>query len=242
MKHPYQKVLTVVMLGLLATGLVACKSKDKKDPNMVLTEAVQTVSVQLTADAAKLPPATQTPLPTIAIPTATVAVATLPPVVVPTTAPTAVSAGGNSAQYVSQTPADDTVFLPGQTFTMTWKLKNIGTTTWTSDYLLRFFASDQAGVKLHTGDDNQRLNKTVKPGETVDISIAMKAPSSKVTVKNAWVLTNVEGVNFMAFDIRIKVGEGSATSTVTPTTGDEEETVTETPDVAATQTAEAAGS
>lgn len=217
MKHPYQKAVLVVLAIVMATSLAACGSKkDKKDPNAVLTEAVQTVSVQLTADAAKLPPATQTPIPTVAIPTAA-AIATLPPVVAPTTAPTAVSSGGNSAQYVSQTPADDTVFAPGQTFTMTWKLKNIGTTTWTTDYLVRFFASDKAGVKLHTGNDNQKLNKTVKPGETVDISMTMKAPSSEMTVKNAYVLTNTDGVNFMAFDIQIKVSASAATSTVTPT-------------------------
>lgn len=236
MKHPYQKAVLVVLAIVMATSLAACGSKkEKKDPNAVLTEAVQTVSVQLTADAAKLPPATQTPMPTVAVPTATVEAATLPPVVAPTTAPTAVSAGGNSAQYVSQTPADDTVFAPGQTFTMTWKLKNIGTTTWTSDYLVRFFASDKAGVKLHTGNDNQKLNKTVKPGETVDISMAMKAPSSEMTVKNAYVLTNTDGVNFMAFDIQVKVSAKASTSTVTPTTEGGQE-ATETPQ--ATETTE----
>jgi hypothetical protein len=118
---------------------------------------------------------------------------------------------------------------------MTWTLKNIGTTTWTSDYLVRFFASDKAGVKLHTGNDNQKLNKTVKPGETVDISMAMKAPSSEMTVKNAYVLTNTDGVNFMAFDIQIKVGAKASTSTVTPTTEGGEE-ATETPE--ATETTE----
>jgi hypothetical protein len=231
MKHPYQKAVLVVMTILLATSLAACGSKkEKKDPNAVLTEAVQTVSVQLTADAAKLPPATQTPMPTVAIPTATMAVATLPPVTAPTNPPAAPTASsGNLAQYLSQSPADDTTMSPGQTFTMVWTVKNIGTTTWTPEYLIRFFATDQAGVVLHVGENDQRINKTVKPGETTDIKIQMKAPSSNIKVTNTYALSDDTGANFQPLTIRIKVSDTAPTKTVTPTAEDGEE-ATETPE------------
>ena len=53
-----------------------------------------------------------------------------------------VSTGGGAAFVSDVTIPDGTVMAPGQSFTKTWKLKNIGTTSW-SNYNLKFFDGEQ---------------------------------------------------------------------------------------------------
>ncbi len=66
---------------------------------------------------------------------------------------------------------DGTSFKPDQDFTKTWRLKNIGTCTWTKAYALVFVSGDRM-----TGDKVTQLKANVAPGQTVDISIELTAP------------------------------------------------------------------
>jgi hypothetical protein len=97
----------------------------------------------------------------------------------------------NRAQWVSQSIADDTRFAPGETFTMTWRLKNVGTATWTTAYLLRFYSGDSFGAPKEV-----RLVQEVPPGETVDIAIKMKAPARTGTYRSVWVMSSEIRSNF----------------------------------------------
>lgn len=81
---------------------------------------------------------------------------------------------------------------PDQHFTKTWRLKNEGSCTWTSDYDLVFSSGDDMGappaVQLTAG--------AVAPGETVDVSVELVAPSTPGTYKGFYKLRNGGGVLF----------------------------------------------
>jgi hypothetical protein len=86
---------------------------------------------------------------------------------------------------------DDTKFTAGASFTKTWRLRNNGTCTWTTGYALVFVKGDSmSGVKVDL------LPESVAPGETVDISIDLVAPSEKGTYKGFYMLQDTSGHRF----------------------------------------------
>jgi hypothetical protein len=86
---------------------------------------------------------------------------------------------------------DGTSVAPGQTFTKTWQLKNIGTCTWTTSYSLIFDSGEQMG-----GPASQALPRSVGPNESVDISVPLTAPSTGGNFTGNWKLKNSNGVAF----------------------------------------------
>jgi len=91
----------------------------------------------------------------------------------------------NLAKFLSDvTVPDGTIFEPGETFTKTWRLKNVGSCAWTSGYDIVFFGGDAmdapASVQLTAG--------TVNPGQNVDVSVDMTAPASEGTYQGNWKL------------------------------------------------------
>ncbi len=179
------------LVVFLAFILASCNfpgtsvSTDVPDRNAILTAAAETVAASLdqvanpeiTATVAltspTLTPPTDIPLPTSTpVPTAT----TLP---FPSRTPLAC----NMATFVKDvTIPDDTVFGPGATFTKTWRLKNVGTCPWTSGYDLVFVSGDDM-----SGDTEILLtSSTIDPGQSLDISVDLKAPSAEGTYRGNW--------------------------------------------------------
>jgi hypothetical protein len=112
---------------------------------------------------------------------------------------------------------DDTFIDPGDSFTKTWRLKNLGTCTWTSSYALVFSHGDQMG-----GPGSVPLSGTVNPGGTVDLSVNLTAPGSEGTYQGYWMLRNGSGVLFgiggsgdSPFWVKIKVPGPTPTPTST---------------------------
>ncbi len=96
------------------------------------------------------------------------------------------------AQFVKDvTVSDGTVFNPGSKFTKTWRLKNIGTCTWTNGYNLVFASGDQLGAPNVVA-----LASTVRPGETIDVSVNLTAPTKEGKYRGYWQLRNADGVLF----------------------------------------------
>jgi hypothetical protein len=202
---------------------------------MVYTQAAGTVQAELTRVAAQTPSATPTlaptdtaeptQAPTEAAPTsasqpteAGAPAATQAPVAVATATRAALPDG---AAWQSQTPADGTTYKPGEKFTVTWVVKNTGTTTWSTKYMIRFYAGDQMG-----GTASKAFPKEVKPNETVELSVDLVAPSNPGKYNGIWALTNADGLNFSpGVSIAISVANGAsatpspATVTPTPTAG-----------------------
>jgi hypothetical protein len=93
------------------------------------------------------------------------------------------------AQFISDvTVPDGTSFAPGATFVKTWRLKNIGTCTWTTSYAAVFVSGSQMGAPAVVN-----LLSSVTPGATVDITVNMTAPSAPGHYVGYWKLRNASG-------------------------------------------------
>jgi hypothetical protein len=174
------------------------------DINIYYTQAAQTLSAQFTQQAleatATLPPLpspTETPAPTetpVPTPTVTPTPSPVPPSPTPTLVPTSTPLPRpcNAAGFEKDvTVPDDTKFTAGSAFTKTWRLRNTGSCPWTTGYSLVFLKGDRM-----SGEKVNLLPKTVAPGETVDISIDLTAPSEKGTYKGNWILQDTSGNQF----------------------------------------------
>ena len=88
-------------------------------------------------------------------------------------APVLAQALCDQAQFVSDVNVPDgTSFAPGAAFNKAWRLKNIGTCTWTTSYTLVWAGGDQMG-----GPVSVVLPVTVAPGQTADLSVSLIAPT-----------------------------------------------------------------
>lgn len=114
---------------------------------------------------------------------------------------------------------DDTEMAPGESFTKIWRIENVGTCTWTTDYEVVFFSGE-----IMDASPSQPLSGSVPPGSSIDISVNMVAPVQAGTFQGNWKLQNAEGEMFgigpggeSPFWVRIRVVSGAAeTSTPAP--------------------------
>ena len=202
-----QKFISTSLIGALLClfGLAACSSPTPTssptlDLNPFRTEVAATVLAQVTLDLALTPSAIPLPSSTAtATPTTTPLQAT--GVILEATAtlanqtplanqPTVVSLK-DLAQWESQSIADDSIFAPGEAFTMTWRLKNVGNSTWVAGYLLRYYSGDLFGAPKEI-----KLGQEVLPGATIEITLKMKAPATAGKYRSDWVLSNETRSNF----------------------------------------------
>jgi hypothetical protein len=96
------------------------------------------------------------------------------------------------AQFVADvTVPDGTSFSAGAAFTKTWRLKNIGSCNWTTGYSLVFSSGEKMG-----GPDSVPLTSDVAPGQTVDISVNLTAPTTPGAYRGFWQLKNASGAVF----------------------------------------------
>ena len=96
------------------------------------------------------------------------------------------------AAFVADVTIPDGTFInPGSTFTKTWRIRNNGTTTWTTNYKLVFVSGTQMARQNYVN-----LPYNVAPGQTVDISVQMTAPASAGSYKSEWKLQNESGSQF----------------------------------------------
>ena len=210
---------------LMMSACNGAPAEPTPDANMIYTAAAQTVQAQLTQAALLNPTATNTPEPTnTPQPTSTLAgIPTLPlpgdvtpgsiQITLPAIATTApqVATAPDKAEWVSNSPADGTELPNDLDYDIVWTLKNIGTTTWTTDYIYRFYAGDTLHQK-----SSYKLPKNVAPGESVDLIVDGKTSGLKGEKNATWVITNKDGVNFYAFTISLKFTGKEATA-VNPT-------------------------
>jgi len=199
-------ITSVAVLVLSACNLPSGEV-ETPNPNIVFTAAAQTVEARLTQSAPLFTPTSPLPLPTnTSVPPPTLP---LPPTAIPpTSAPTQVC---DKAQFITDvTVPDGTEFSPGATFTKTWRLKNIGTCSWTPSYATIYASGEQM-----SGPASQALIGNVDPGQTVDISVALKAPSTPGTYTGYWKLRNAAGVLFATFYVQVKVPGGGGPFAVT---------------------------
>lgn len=95
-----------------------------------------------------------------------------------------------AAFFSDVTVPDGTFFNPGETFTKTWRIRNVGSCTW-QEYSLQFQGGDALGSEAAVP-----VPGTVEPGATVDISINFKAPLAPGPYYSDWLLATPDGKVF----------------------------------------------
>lgn len=94
----------------------------------------------------------------------------------------------DQAQFIGDvTVPDGTRFDQGASFTKTWRFRNNGTCTWTKDYTIVHLS----GYSL-LGPDIMTMPSEVEPGEVIDISMALKAPTADGSYTGYWMFRNAE--------------------------------------------------
>jgi len=86
---------------------------------------------------------------------------------------------------------DGTLMPPGQAFTKTWRIRNVGSCTWTTSYALVFVFGDTFGAPTVIN-----LPSPVAPGATADFSINMIAPAAAGHYRSYWRFRNAAGTQF----------------------------------------------
>ena len=165
-----------IVISLAALILSNCGAKAP-------TETAAPTVTQVIAPTATEAPATETPAVTET--TEGLPTETSTPEARPTNAPGCT----NKASFVADvTIPDNTSVNAGATFTKTWRISNTGTCIWASDYKLSYYSEDRMGAP-----DSVPLAITY-PGQTLDLSIDLTAPSSTGTRRANFVIENPEGL------------------------------------------------
>ena len=86
---------------------------------------------------------------------------------------------------------DNTLLQGGQEFEKIWRLRNSGTCAWNSSYSIVFASGDSM-----SGLAAVALPGSVAPGQTVDLRLALRAPTRNGTYRGNWLLRNPSGQTF----------------------------------------------
>ena len=199
--------LTWLVILIALCGLAACNgATPATDPSLAFTEIWETVAVAQTLTArftSPTPSMTNTPLisPTLhatntLLPTTTPLPGTpsVTPFKVSTPAGIQPAAIDNSIGVADVTYPDFAEVVAGADFIKTWRVKNLGPSTWNTDYRL-IFGWGGVGTDWNTTPP-AHLTATVLPGETIEISVELTAPTEAGTFAAAFRLQNDKAYNF----------------------------------------------
>lgn len=193
--------LKLIISACLLSLLMAACTLPSNSPDAVATiQAVYTAQSGTVTVLETQPGVITTP-----IPQPTITFPTLPPITsIPSLTPTQQaptqppptqkppSSYCDWAAFIKDVSVDDgAAFAPGEKFTKTWRLANIGTCTWTGSYSLVFSSGNSMG-----GSAVNSIPTPVNPGQYVDISVQLTAPSTLDNYRGYWLLRNGAGTLF----------------------------------------------
>jgi hypothetical protein len=87
---------------------------------------------------------------------------------------------------------DNSQIVANNTFVKTWRIKNNGTCTWDGRYHL----VHAGGSTLSAVVETLQMPATVAPGQTVDLTLTMKAPVTPGSYQSDWKLRTPQGTFF----------------------------------------------
>jgi hypothetical protein len=199
--------VTVFALALTSCNLIGYFNQDEtEDFAQIETIAAATIAARLTQSVFEtavaqltqiaptatgyVPLETNTPQPTntpiatftLAAPIATAVPPTKTPVPIPC----------NAASFVADVTIPDwSSIYAGESFVKTWKVKNVGTCAWTKEYKIYFYSGTQMKAP-----DSVAFPGTVNPGESVNLSVNMVAPSDTGSYTGSWLFKSANGTVF----------------------------------------------
>jgi hypothetical protein len=191
-------LITTSLVSIVAFFLSACNLGVKAPPdasstlNPLYTAAAQTVDAMANQDTYTPGSGNSTlaPLPgdfPTATPTSTLSFSTSTP-----RQSSAPVKRCDAAAFVKDvTIPDGSIITPGSTFAKTWRIKNAGTCSWTSSYALVFISGDGMSAPAYVN-----ITGYVSPGDTIDVTVNLVAPSQKGHYRGNWKLRNASGVLF----------------------------------------------
>jgi uncharacterized protein YkwD len=172
--------LVIALIMLTAMIVVACSNKAPAEVSA--PTLAQTLVIPITG-------ATETAAPATA---EVSAASTATPDFTPTPGsprPTNIPDCTNSGAFVTDvTIADNSEMVGDTAFTKTWRIVNTGTCIWASDYNVTNYAGESMSAPASVP-----LTLTY-PGQTVDISIPLRAPNTIGTHKGYFVIKNPAGL------------------------------------------------
>jgi len=116
------------------------------------------------------------------------------------------------ARFVKHVTVEDSFsFAPGTPFVKTWRFRNEGTVAWPEKSVLLCVGkkADQLGV----ASEVIVLERSVLPGEEIDVSVPMVAPSASGSYSGYWKLADPSGRKFgPRVRVLIKVSDSSSSS------------------------------
>ncbi len=169
----------MVVVTLLSLGMSACGTVPDATPGSGTVVPIAPTTAPATPTGTPDPTSDPTPADPTPTPTGTTP---------PTPAPTCTDLVGFDGDV---TIPDGTVLAPGQSFVKTWRLRNVGTCTWTTDYALAFVSGNRLG-----GPSAVRLSAAVQPDGAVDVSVTLAAPETAGSYEGRWQLRNADGELF----------------------------------------------
>jgi hypothetical protein len=179
--------LLVAACNLPSNGITGTATPEA--PDAVFTQAAQTVAAELTrigllaTPTSNIPTDTFTPSPTNT------------PVPSATNTPIPCNLATWDPATIDVTIPDNTQMAPNQVFSKTWRIRNVGTCSWNSSYLLIFDNGD--GLGKATGYTQQLTTGVVNPGQWVDLEVKdLKAPATTGTYTGYWRMRDPSGVVF----------------------------------------------
>ncbi len=199
--------LTWLVTAFILFWLAACGGgTPTTDPSLAYTQIWQTVevaqtqtalaasptpsstntpAVSSTPGASNTPLLTNTPLP--GVPSAT-------PFTISTPAGTQSTTCDNAVGVTDVTYPDGSEVVAGAPFVKTWRVKNLGPCTWNQNYIL-IFGWGGTGTNWNTTPPSH-FTAIVLPGETLDISVTLTAPTTAGNYGASFRLQNDKGYNF----------------------------------------------
>lgn len=197
-----KRVNPLLLLLSIAIVISACGGNNSGvNSEAVLTEAARIALEGLTQTAEAAPPTpTATEIPPTATNTPVPPTNTLTPEgegnEAAPTATTGQSSSANAACYranfETETIPDGTQFYPDKIFTKTWRLKNIGSCTWSLNFSLIWVNGDLLDAKSVV----PLTDVEIRPGEYVTAAVEMQAPSKPGFYKGNWMIRSDDGVIF----------------------------------------------
>lgn len=197
------RIISILLIGVLLALLFSCGTNptepgDTANINAVRTEAVATYASSLTKTLVVVP--TASPTLTIAPP------ATEPLVTVTLETPPTVNTCYNLLYLDDITIEDGTQMKPGEVFTKTWLVQNIGGCAWRPGFTFQ-----------HVGGDAMRgsaviLQEAIQTGSKRELSVQLVVPTGQNgLIQSSWRMADENG-NFFGDTLSVNIVVGDITT------------------------------